>query len=292
MDMIRHDLQRHDFAIHLLRFARQHLSQVLTDKSGQHFSPSLGTQDKVKINQRNAGICMSIACTHDRMVSIMDRVLQGRKYRFYPTKSQQVQLAKEFGCARYVYNWGLVLRQTAWRNEKLSVNYVQCSKALAKLKEQPETVWLKEVSSVTLQQSLRHLDAAFVRLFKKQTRYPVLKKRKGPQSVSYPLTGFRYKSGCLSVSKLGKLKIRWSRCFTGKPTSIVISKNAAGQYYVSFHVDEALPVLLETQKIIGIDLGIKTYAVTSDGEEIQAPKPLKKYRTKLRKAHKAVSTLR
>lgn len=184
--MIRHNFQGHNLAFHLGSLTRQHLSQLLGHGSYQDFSPSFRTPDEVKVNQRNRCICVSISCRNDHILSIINRVQQGFRYRFYPTKSQQIQLAKEFGCARFVYNWALVIRKNAWRSTRTNVGYVQCSEWLTVIKKNPETSWLKDVSAVTLQQSLRNLDSAFSRFFEKTANYPKFRKRKGPNRFPIP----------------------------------------------------------------------------------------------------------
>jgi putative transposase len=112
-------------------------------------------------------------------------VEKGFKYRFFPTDEQAQQLARTFGCARYVYNLALELRTTAWRQKKKSVGYHLTSARLTEWKKEPDRAFLSEVSSVVLQQSLRNLDTAFTNFFEKRAKYPRFKSRRSYQSVRY-----------------------------------------------------------------------------------------------------------
>jgi len=216
-------------------------------------------------------------------------VIRGFQYRFYPTKPQEQKLAQAFGGARYVYNWGLQLRTNAWYQDQKRVNYQDTSALLTELKKQPEHVWLNDCSSVVLQQSLRHLQSAFERFWQKMSGYPAFKKKHGPQSATYASSAFTFKNGVLKIAKVGILKIRWSRRFQAKPTTVTISRNAANQYFVSFRVDELLPKAAKAKRSVGIDFGINAFATASDGSKCYAPKPLKKYLAKLKRQQKALS---
>jgi putative transposase len=216
-------------------------------------------------------------------------LVRGFQYRFYPTSEQAKQLAQTFGCARYVYNWGLKLRADSWYEQQKRINYHDTSALLTKLKQEPEYVWLNECSSVVLQQSLRHLQSSFEQFWEKTSSYPTFKKKSGPQSATYATTAFTFQRGVLKIAKVGKLKIRWSRRFKQKPTTVTISRNTANQYFVSFRVDEPLPKQPKPKKDVGIDFGITSFATTSDGSKFYAPKPLKKYLAKLKRQQKALS---
>ncbi|WP_035418531.1 RNA-guided endonuclease InsQ/TnpB family protein, partial [Ferrovum myxofaciens] len=115
------------------------------------------------------------------------------RYRFYPTPDQADQLARSFGCARWIYNWGLKERSTAFCNNGQRVYYKDLAARLKGLKQDPETSWLSEVSSVVLQQSLRHLDTAFTKFFKKESDYPTFKSRRDNQSCSYMPNAFAFR---------------------------------------------------------------------------------------------------
>ena len=134
------------------------------------------------------------------------------KYRFYPTPKQKAILAQTFGCARYVYNWALNLRTKAYREQKKNLTYNDLSSALTDLKREAETIWLKDVSSVPLQQALRHQERAFGNFFEKRAAYPKFKKKHHRQSVAYTRAAFSYDGEGLSLAKLpGALDVHWSR---------------------------------------------------------------------------------
>ncbi len=118
--------------------------------------------------------------------------LRGFKYRFYPTDSQRLELAQTFGCTRFVYNWALSLRTNTYYSEGKSLSYSDTSNALTKLKKDPEKSWLKQVSSVPLQQGLRHLNTAFKNFFEGRSKYPRFKKKNNRQSATYARNAFTW----------------------------------------------------------------------------------------------------
>ena len=124
------------------------------------------------------------------------------KYRFYPTEEQKHILARAFGCCRYVYNWALRLRTDAYYNENKRLYYNDVSVALTQLKRREETAWLSEVSSVPLQQALRHLDRAFIHFFEGRAKYPAFKKKRTQQSATYADTAFRWNGKTLTLAKM------------------------------------------------------------------------------------------
>ena len=134
------------------------------------------------------------------------------RFRFYPTPEQEQVLARTFGCARFAYNHMLRLRTDAWYNEQKRVGYHETSAALTLLKKQPEFAWLNEVSSVPVQQALRHLQTAFANFFAKRTAYPTFKRKDGKQSAEYTSSAFKWDGQTLKLAKMAEpLNIRWSR---------------------------------------------------------------------------------
>ncbi len=197
------------------------------------------------------------------------------KYRFYPTSEQAHLLSCTFGCARYVYNFALRLRTDAYFKEKKRIGYDETSLALTQLKQQPDTVWLADVASVPLQQSLRHLDRAFRNFFEGRTQYPTFKKKHGPQAVSYVGTAFKLIGTSLTVSKMDTpLAIHWSRPLPDgcKPITVTITKDCAHRYFVSILLEEDIKSLPIVNKQIGLDLGLKSMVITSDGHTYGNPK--------------------
>ena len=209
--------------------------------------------------------------------------LRGFKYRFYPTSAQRLELAQTFGCTRYVFNWALSLRTNSYYQDNVSLSYTDTSNALTKLKKDPLKPWLKAVSSVPLQQGLRHLNTAFKNFFAGRSKYPRFKKKNNRQSAHYAPNAFKWNDGKLTLAKMSEpLKITWSRHFQGEPRQVIISQDPSGRYFVSFLVEEELEQWkLEAEKI-GIDLGIKDVVVSSNGFASGNPKHYQKYQARLK----------
>jgi putative transposase len=220
----------------------------------------------------------------------MNIVNRSYKYRFYPTDEQKKELSNAFGCSRFVYNHFLKVRIDAYYEKKERINYHKTSELLTELKNDEKYSWLKDVSSVTLQQTLRDLDKAFTNFFSKRARYPSFKKKNSRQSVRYVKSGFTFSDGILRIAKnKDPLEIRWSRKFSGEPTSVTISKDCSGRYFVSFAIEEPVQNLPKLDNAIGIDVGIKDVFVTSDGCKSGSPQYTRKYEEKLAKRQKELS---
>ena len=191
-------------------------------------------------------------------------------YRCYPTTSQRQMLARTFGCARFVYNWGLRLRTDAYRERGEHLFYRDTSAALTWLKQQPDSDWLHEVSCVPTQQALRHLDKAFRNFFDGRARYPKFKKKGGHQSAEYTTSAFTWDGSALTLARMPEaLPIRWSRPLPqdAKPTTITVSRDPSGRYFVSFLVQEDIAPLPSSPNTVGIDLGLEDVVTLSTGEK-------------------------
>ena len=209
------------------------------------------------------------------------------KFRIYPTPEQETVLRKTIGCTRFIYNWALAQRREAWINEKKSLTYAKSCKALTELKESSEKVWLNEVSSVCLQQSLNNLDVAFGNFFKKRAAYPSFKARKNGGSARFMDNAFRLKGDDLFLAKIKTpLKVVWSRPLSNAPNSVTVSQNASGQWFASLLCEEEIAKLPPSNKRIGIDVGIENFATLSDGRKFQSPKAIRKLRKKLARLQK------
>ncbi|MDC5753619.1 RNA-guided endonuclease InsQ/TnpB family protein [Vibrio europaeus] len=212
------------------------------------------------------------------------------KYRFYPTSEQVDLLERTFGCVRFVYNSILHWRNEIYDQEKIKTNYGQASSKLTELKKEPEFKWLNEVSCVPLQQSLRHQQAAFNNFFKGQAKYPKFKRKASKQSAEFTKSAFKYKDGQLFIAKTKQpLNVRWSRDLPGEPSTITISKDSAGRYFVSClcrFEPKPLPISKST---VGIDLGLKDLVITSDGFKSGNPQHTKRHAKKLAKAQRTLS---
>jgi transposase len=142
---------------------------------------------------------------------------RGYRYRSYPTSEQANMLARTFGSVRFVYHWALHLRTDAFFQRRERLGYHDLSAALTARKRQPETAWLNEVSSVPLQQALRHLDKAFHNFCEGHTRYPSVRKKRGRQAATYATSAFKWdaQAHSLTLAKMdASLEIHWSRAFT------------------------------------------------------------------------------
>jgi len=210
-------------------------------------------------------------------------------YRFYPTDEQAHILARTFGCARYVYNWALRLRTDAYYQEQKRIGYHETAAQLTLLKKQEATSWLNEVSSVPLQQALSHLERAFRHFFEGRAQYPKFHTKRGDQSATYVASAFKWDGKHLTLAKMdAPLAIHWSRPLPEgcNPRSVTISKDCANRYFVSILVEEEIKPLPFVNKQIGLDLGLKSMVVTSDGQQFGNPKFFAKDEKKLAKAQR------
>lgn len=203
-------------------------------------------------------------------------------FRCYPTPEQEQHLARTFGCVRYVWNWALALRTDGFRQGQ-RIGYPETDRRMTLLKQQPETVWLNEVSSVCLQQSLRDLQTAFSNFFDKRAAYPAFKKKEGHQSANYVAQGFRFDPATrsLKLAKIGALKVKWSRRAIPAPSSVRLIKKASGKYFVSLVVEVQPAPMPGTGETVGIDFGICRLATLSTGEKISNPRHGAKWQRRL-----------
>lgn len=214
------------------------------------------------------------------------------RFRFYPTPEQVIILAKTFGCARFAYNKMLRQRTDAWFQRQEKVGYHETSALLTELKKQPEFVWLNEVSSVPVQQSLRHLQTAFGNFFAKRAKYPTFKNKHDKQAAEYTSSAFKWDGKSLKLAKMAEpLNIRWSRTLpkAAKLTTATVSKDAAGRYFVSMLCDDIVSAKAALAAKIGIDLGLTNFAILSTGEKVAAPNAFRKNETKLAKLQRRMA---
>ncbi|MER5973421.1 RNA-guided endonuclease TnpB family protein [Streptomyces sp. NPDC002055] len=221
-------------------------------------------------------------------------------YRAYPNASQCRALAQAFGCARVVWNDCLRDRKEAHAAGLPYVTSGELSRRrITQAKRTAERAWLAEVSAVVLQQSLRDLDAAYKSFFdsikgKRRGRKvgpPRCKSKKdNRQSIRLNTNAFSLRGdGTVYVAKVGNLKVRWSRRLPAAPTSLTVTLDSSGRYFLSFVVDTEPDILPESQTDTGIDLGLSTFAVLSDGTKIAAPRFLRRAEKKLRRLQRELS---
>jgi putative transposase len=202
------------------------------------------------------------------------------KCRAYPDEAQAAMLSRTFGCIRVAWNRTLAWRHARYHAEHLSTSFGQASAYLTAMKAEPGLSWLNEVPSVPLQQAIRHQQVAYTAFFAGRARYPRFKCRGGRQSAEFTRSGFRWRDGALWLAKTSApLKFTWSWPDVDvaglDPSTATVSRDPDGRWYVSFAVEAADPVPLPpVGAMIGIDLGIKDFAATSDGEKIANPRHL------------------
>ena len=205
------------------------------------------------------------------------------KYRFYPTVEQKQQLVNTFGCARFVYNWGLEVKTEAWQQRQESLNYVALANMLPALKT--ERPFLAEVSSVVLQQSLRNLSVGFTNFFDRRAKYPTFKSRASRQSVRYAKNAFTLKGQVLTLAKQTEpLNIAWSRLLPkdAELISVTVSKDRAERYFVSILVKTDIKPKRKVAGEVGVDVGLTTLATLSNGEKLENPHHLKRKTRRLK----------
>lgn len=220
------------------------------------------------------------------------QIKRAYRFRFYPTPEQELILARTFGCARFAYNHMLRLRTDAWMQRQERIGYHETSAALTALKKQPEYAWLNEVSSVPVQQALRHLQTAFANFFAKRNRYPQFKRKDGPQSAEYTTSAFKWDGLSLKLAKMdAPLDVRWSRQIpkAAKVTTVTISKDAADRYFVSLLCDDAVAAKPDVSRKVGIDLGLTHFSILSTGEKVAAPNTFRKNEAKLAKLQRRLA---
>lgn len=205
-------------------------------------------------------------------------VQRAYKFRFYPDTQQQELLLRTFGCVRVVYNKALEERTRAWRLEGRSISYAESDKMLTGWKKTDELAFLNEVSSVPLQQALRHLQSGFQNFWNKQGEYPRFKSRKkSRRSATFTKSAFRWNAE-LRELKLAKttapLNVVWSRELPAEttPSTVTISQDFSGRWFISMLVETQIEQLPALNNAVGIDLGVADLAVLSTGEKIAAPR--------------------
>ena len=217
--------------------------------------------------------------------------MKANKYKIKPTLDQQEKLIQNFGCARFVYNSMLSLKNKLWKNEKKSVSRFELQALLVEMKNDKNTSWLKNAHSQVLQSSIMHLDNAFKGFFKKITRYPKFKKKYSSQSIQYP-QGVKIRENQIYLPKIGWVKAIIHRRAIGKIKTVTVSRDATGIFYASVLLDDNIKKKEKKKHItahVGIDMGIKHFLVSSDRKKIENPKFAEKQLKNLRKKQRKLS---
>ena len=223
-------------------------------------------------------------------------MLKTYKYRIYPTKEQEDLFLKHFNNVRFIYNWGLEKKIKEYEQNNKSLSYFNLAKELTVLKQNKQYSWLYEVANSSLQQSLRHLDNAFTKFFREKKGFPKFKSKKNnKQTYTLPIgVKIDFDTQRIYLPKFKKtIKVKIDRKFCGKIKTCTIKKTPTNKYFISVLVEttDIIPKKpkIEEKTAIGIDLGIKDFAILSTGEKIENQKNLAKLMPKLKVLQKRAS---
>ena len=220
-------------------------------------------------------------------------VKRAYRYRFYPTPVQAEQLARTFGCVRYVYNRALAERSRAWFCEQRRVTHAETDKMLTAWKRDPDTSWLAEPSKGPLQAALRNLQTAYVNFWGKRAKYPRFKKKgRTTEAATYFRGCFAFRDGKITLAKQDRpLDIVWSRPLPdgAQPSQVTVSRNSQGQYHVSILVEATVHDAPPSTAVVGVDAGITCLVTLSTGEKVTNSRYEKADRARLARAQRVMS---
>lgn len=222
-------------------------------------------------------------------------MIKAYKYRLHPNKVQTEFFEKSFGCVRFVYNWALNQRIEAYQKDGTRISWVDSCKQLTELKKQEETKWLCEVANQSLQQSIRHMDMAFTHFFREKKGFPKFHSKKHGK-FSFQLVkdvSIDFNTHKVKLPKIGEVKFGKNRTFDGKIGTCTVSKTPTGKYYISILVDDGKPMIekapITIDTSVGIDVGIKDFAVLSNGQVYSNPKFYEKDEKRLKVLQRRLS---
>ncbi|HDR4398464.1 IS200/IS605 family element RNA-guided endonuclease TnpB [Bacillus cereus group sp. BceL101] len=209
------------------------------------------------------------------------------KFRIYPNKNQEILISKTLGCSRFIFNHFLAKREEVYTSEKKHLGYNECAKRLTQLKN--ELIWLKEVDATSLQQSLKFLDDAYKCFFKRKNNLPRFKSKRNPVQ-SYKTVGkIKLKENQMFIPKLGWVRFSNSREIDGRILSATIRRNKSGKYFASILVELEIQPIEKTGSSVGIDVGLKDFAILSTGKIFSNPKWFRTLEKKLVDAQRILS---
>ena len=220
-------------------------------------------------------------------------MLKGYKYRIYPNKEQKILIQKTFGCVRFVYNNVLSYKIDKYKNENMSLSKIDCNNYCNRVLKN-EYNWLKEVDKFSLNNSIINMDNAYKKFFTEHSGFPKFKSKKDNHKsykTNFTINNIEvdFINDKIKIPKLKWVKSKVHRKFTGKIKSATISQNPSGKYFISILVDTENIQMSKNNNKVGIDLGLKEFAITSDGELISNPKYLRKSEKRLIKLQKDLS---
>jgi len=210
------------------------------------------------------------------------------RYRLYPTVEQEQALAVQFGHARFVWNWALAVRKTAYQETGKGIGYYELKRQVTALKHQAETEWLKEADSQVLQAKIEDLERAYKNFFEKRAKFPRFKSKRDGQSIRYPQR-FKFHENFTFLPKVGWIKTKFHRPLEGRPKNITVSKTKTGKYFVSIQCEVEMVEPPARVGEIGIDLGVQFFLATSEGWKRDNPRHLQRAEKKLKRLHRQLS---
>lgn len=214
-------------------------------------------------------------------------MLKAYRYELILNNKQKTFFSKSFGCARFVYNYGLDLKTKLYQNEKKRISQSDLCKIIVKLKKTAEHTWLNEIDHQTLNCSVQNLEKAFTNFFRKKKGYPRFKSKHNFIQLAAFTQGVKidFNNGKINFPKIGWCRVKYSRTFEGRHKTVTVSRNSVGRYFVSILTDngEKLPekAPIKEKTAVGIDVGIKHFAVLSNGTKIENPKHYEKAQRRL-----------
>ncbi|MGK0617904.1 RNA-guided endonuclease InsQ/TnpB family protein [Meiothermus cerbereus] len=215
------------------------------------------------------------------------------RFRIEPTQTQAEALLRMAGARRFVWNWGLARRKEAYAATGKGLTYNQQATELTALKKKPETAWLKGVDSQLLQQALKDLDRAYQAFFSKRARFPRFKSKKRDEPRFRIPQRVKVEDSKVYVPKVGWVRIRQSQPIDCRIKGATFKRDGEGHWYVSLTAEFEMPDVplppANPERVVGIDLGLKDFAVLSDGTRIAPPKFYRRAMKKLRKAQRELS---
>ena len=222
-------------------------------------------------------------------------MLKSYEYRLYPNKEQIIMLAKHFGCNRFIYNWALAKRIEEYEKTGKTISKFELNKMITQLKKEEKTQWLSEVLAQSLQQSIQNMETAYINFFRSKKGFPKFKSKKShrysyriPQNLKVDFENHK-----IFLPKIGYVNIRVDRQFIGEIKSATVKQVPSGKYFVSILIEDGVcepnKKELDKDKAIGIDLGLKHFAILSNGIKIENPKTLKQHLAKLKVLQKRLS---
>ena len=220
----------------------------------------------------------------------MRKINRTYKFRLYPNKAQTDLLLRHFGCSRFVYNYFLNQRIEQYRITGKSDNFYEQCKALTALKKQEETAWLNEVNAQTLQFAIRCLELAYTNFFQKRAKFPKFKSKRSKNSFTVPQAA-SISDNKLFIPKFREgIRCRIHREIKGRVGKVTVSKTPSGKYFVSVLTEEEYFTSIEKSgKSVGVDLGLKDFIITSEGEIFKNNRYTRKYEYILSRAQKHLS---